>query len=152
MTHISAGSVRSPYVSFTRSFGVARHYALVGPTGLASRLNPGYVWEIEIAADNVCNVLDPVKEIARTLPSPYDRLSYQHDGDPRFLLGVVDPIHMRHHLEAWRPQPPDTGGTPRPANLSPQLEALVRVLRDAEILVVGSVPAALVRNRHQVIP
>src|SRR5882724_1633953 len=80
--HIAAVSVRSPYTSFTRSYGVARHYALVGPTGLASASCPGYVWEIEISDDKICKMLDPVIEIASTLSRPYDQLSYQHDGDP----------------------------------------------------------------------
>jgi len=150
--HIAAGSVTSPYVSFTRSFSVARQYALVGKTGFASTSRPGYVWEIEVSADNVCKVIDPVIEIARTLPNPESSLSYQHDGSPGFLLGVVDPHHMGHYLKQLRSVPPGTGGTPRPANLSPQLEALVRTLRDAEILVQGAVPAALVRNRIEVIP
>ncbi|MDG4603388.1 MAG: hypothetical protein P9C48_09030 [Defluviicoccus sp.] len=41
-------------------------------------------------------------------------------------------------------------GTPRAPNLSPELETLVRALRDAEILAVGNVPASCVRSRYEV--
>lgn len=150
LTHIACASTRSPYISFSRSFGVAQAYALVGPGGMATRSTPGYVWEIEISDDKGCRVLDPVVEIARALPHPCEELSYQHDGSPRFLLGIVDPIHLGHATREWRVRPPGSGGTLRTPNLSVPLEAMVRALRDAEVLVQGNVPAAFVRNRHEV--
>ena len=54
------------------------------------------------------------------------------------------------HPMLWRVRPPGSGGTLRTPNLSVPLEALVRALRDAEVLVQGNVPAAFVRNRHEV--
>ena len=150
LSHIANASLRSPYISFSRSFAVARAYALVGPEGLATIKNPGFVWEIEIPDDKVCRVIDPVIEIARGLPKPHAELSYQHDGGPRFLMGVIDPVRMGHFLRDWRILPPRGGGTPRPANLSIHLEAMVRALRDSEVLVQGNVPAAFVRNRYEI--
>ena len=150
MNHIARASVGSPYISFSRSFGVARTYALLGPHGVATHANPGYVWEIEVADDTVCRVLDPVIEIAKTLPSPHAEPPYQHDGGPGFLMGLVDPVKMKHLLDAPCVQPPGSAGVPRPANLSIQLEALVRALRDAEVLILGNVPAAFVRSRYDV--
>ena len=57
---------------------------------------------------------------------------------------------MGHHLDTPIMQPPRGGGTVRSANLMPQLEALVRALRDSEILAVGNIPASCVIFRHPV--
>src|SRR5262249_34512879 len=141
MNHIACASIRSPYISFSRSFGVARTYAFVGPHGAATNARPGYVWEIEVSDDRICRVLDPVVEIARSLPDPYAAFSSQHDGNPNLLWGVIDPVTMGHFIDEPRVQPPGGCGTPRAANLSVQLEALVRALRDAEVLMLGNVPA-----------
>src|SRR5689334_12591960 len=69
MSHIALASIQSPYVSFSRSFGIARAYALVGPGGMARPGAPGFVYEIEISDDSICRVLDPVVEIGKHLPS-----------------------------------------------------------------------------------
>ena len=92
-------------------------------------------------------LLDPVKEVAQTLPSPPTiGPTYQHDGAPEFLLGVVDPRNMSHFLVQHSPQPPSSEGTPRSPNLSLELETFVRALRDAEILAYGAIPAICVVN------
>jgi hypothetical protein len=148
--HIARGSTKSPYISFSRSFGVARAYGLVGSKGIASPSSPGYVYEIDVVDDSVCKVLDPVKEIAGTLPQPWQSLSYQHDGQQQFILGVVDPVAMLTYLQEPCVFPPGSAGTPRSANLSPELELLVRALRDAEVLVYGNIPTSLIRNRYDV--
>jgi hypothetical protein len=96
------------------------------------------------------DLLDPVQEIAKNVPGPLSPVGYQHDGQPGFLLGVVNPVTMKRHLRAPFIQPPPATGTPRGPNLSIQLEALVRALRDAELLTVGSIPAACIRNRFSV--
>ena len=49
-------------------------------------------------------------------------------------------------------QPPVSEGTPRPPNLTIELETLVRALRDAEILAHGNIPATCVKNRLEVYP
>jgi len=84
------------------------------------------------------------------VPEPLDSISYQHDGLPNFLLGVINHMEMRQFLMTPCLQPPPGGGTPRRPNLTIQLETLVRALRDAEILAVGNIPAAYIRNRHNV--
>ena len=81
-------------------------------------------------------------------PGPF----YQHDGLPNFLIGIADPISMRHFLEQHIIQPPTSGGTPRTPNLTIELETLVRALRDAEILVTGIIPANCVKNSFDVYP
>ena len=150
MYHISRGSTQSPYVSFSRSFGIARAYGLTGKGGFATAARPGYVYEMEISDDSICKLIDPVVEVAASLNRPWDNVSYQHDGAQNFLLGVVDPISMLNHLHAAVIFPPGSAGTSRQANLSIQVETLVRALRDSEILALGSVSSSIVRNRYEV--
>jgi hypothetical protein len=154
MGHIARGTVSSPYISLTKSYGVALDYAVslnYGQTTPTS-VSPGYVYEIEIDDPPPAGlqISDPIQEVAQILPMPLDLNPYQHDGLPTFLLGIVDPQNMAHFLTAPGPQPPPGTGTPRPPNLTIQLEALVRALRDAEILAVGNIPAVCVRNRFDV--
>ena len=94
-------------------------------------------------------IYDPVKEITKGLPGPFSP-PYQHDGYPDFLHGIVSPKQYRQQLERPYPQPPPAQGTSRPANLTIQLETLVRALRDAELLVLGDIPASRVTNRFKV--
>lgn len=152
INHVSRGTVYSPYISLTRSYGVALNYAVLPGQAIATRANPGYVYEIEIdePLPPGLQLLDPVKEVAAVVPSPLSLVPYQHDGRPDFLLGVVNPKRMRRFLTAPCPQPPPGGGTSRPPNLTIELETLVRALRDAEILAVGNIPAACIRNRFDV--
>ena len=151
MNHIRLGTTTSPYISLSRSFGVARDYALVGNTVIADPSNPGYVYEIELADPLPAGlqILDPIQEIARMLNAPLSDPTYHHDGDQSFVLGVIDPASNNHLLSAPI-RTPLPGATPRSANLSEQLETLLRVLRDAEILAVGNIPMTCVVNRHDV--
>ena len=151
MNHIRLGTTTSPYISLSRSFGVARDYALIGRTGIADPSNPGHVYEIELADPLPAGlqILDPIQEIARALNSPLSTPSYHHDGDQNFVLGVIDPRNNGHLLTAPI-RAPLSGATSRAANLSEHLETLLRVLRDAEILAVGNIPATCVLNRYDV--
>ena len=87
-------------------------------------------------------------------PDPLAQASYHHDGDMNFLLGVINPIAMSGYLNTPIRQPGQSagtaGGTPRPANMSLELEALVRALRDAEVMAVGTIPAPYVVERHDI--
>lgn len=153
--HIARGTVSSPFISLTRSYGIAWHYAVYsGKTvAVATAANPGYVYEVEINDPAPLGVvlLDPIKEVADELPKPLEPTpSYQHDGGPDFLLGVVNPANMPAFLTAPYPQPPPGGGVVRPPNLSIDVETLVRALRDAEILAIGSIPAHCIRRRIDV--
>lgn len=145
MHHVARATTTSPFISLTRSYEVARSYALVGrqPPPLA---DDGLVYEIEIDDASAVRLLDPVKLVAAELPEPY-QTAYQHDGAPEFLLGVVAPKHFRRFLRQSYGQPPGGLGTERPPGLSIQVETLVRALRDAEILVYGSIPASCVKAR-----
>lgn len=146
MKHITGTTGRTPYISLTRSYGVAWTYAVIrNPTAA----NPGYIYEIEIT-DPVpagLRLLDPVKELAQHLPGPLDSVTYHHDSLPLFLLGLVDPIHHGRYLgSAFHKQPPPATGTLRTPYPSLQLETLVRALRDAEILAAGNIPSNCVER------
>jgi hypothetical protein len=127
----------------------ARDASRVFPTAA----NPAYVYEIEIPdpPPSGMAVLDPVAEVSGQNSNPLLAISYHHDGDMNFLLGVVDPNGMAAHLRAPIRTPPGGAATPRTANLTIELETLVRALRDSEVLVPGTIPAANVLNRYDVI-
>jgi hypothetical protein len=152
MEHIARADVNSPYISLTRSYGVAYWYAVPFSRAPTTKTNPGYIYEIELSdpLPPGLQLLDPVKEVAAAAPGPLEPMwCYQHDGLPDFLLGVMNPMEMGQFLKPLRPQPPSDGGTSIP-RLTIQLETLVRALRDAEILAVGNIPATYVRNRYEV--
>ena len=155
MLHIARSTVNSPFISLTRSYAVAWHYAMISSERVPTPENPAYVHEIEIQEPLLLGLqlLDPVKEVAQMLPSPtISGPPYQHDGFPDFLLGIVDPGRMEDFLTQYAKQPPSSEGTPRPPNLTIELETLVRALRDAEILAHGIIPATYVKNSFDVYP
>lgn len=151
MMHVARATVSTPYVSLTRSYGVAANYAIYFGRVAPSATNPAYVYEVEFLdpVPTGLQLLDPVKETAAALAGPLTA-AYQHDGEQSFLLGVVSPVLMTSYLTAPYLQPPPGGGTPRPPNLSLDLETLVRALRDAETLAIGTIPAACIRRRMDV--
>ena len=152
MQHVARANVDSPYISLTRSYGVAYNYAIMGRT-VPSEDTPAYVYEIVISdpIPEGLELLDPIQEVARAAPRPPASISYQHDGDINFILGVVSPSKMEDFLTKPIKQPPRGEGTPRPANLSIELETLARALRDAEILAVGNIPSSCVQSRHAIL-
>ena len=155
MDHIARSTINSPFISMTRSYGVALHYAMLSSERDPTVDDPAYVHEIEIQEplSPGLHLLDPVKEVADMLPDPASPgPSYQHDGLPDFLIGIVDPRNMGHFLRQLSLQPPGSEGTPRTPNLTIELETLVRALRDAEILAHGIIPATCVKNSFNVYP
>lgn len=92
--HIARGTTASPYVSLTRSFGVAWGYAMAGKK-LPSVAKPAYVYEIEIDENDGLGtrLLDPVTAIANDLGLPYETRTYHQDGDSSFLFC------KQHHRE-----------------------------------------------------
>lgn len=153
MLHIARGTVNSPFISLTRSYGIALNYANFLGREIPTPQRPTYVYEIEINEPvfSGLKLLDPIKEVAPVLPQPLSiNPPYQHDGGPAFLLGIVDPINMRKYLTQHAPQPPDSEGTPRTPNLTIALETLVRTLRDVELLAEGMIPAACVKHKFEV--
>lgn len=152
ITHIVDGTVSSPYVSLTRSYGIAFDYAVGFSRKIPSRDNPAFVYQVEIVNPLPIGLLllDPIYEIVSSFPSPGSSFSYQHNGNANYLLGVVSPGAMGRYLRQRVRQPPPGGGTPSSPSLTRELQAIVRALRDAEILAFGTVPDTLVRARHNV--
>ena len=160
ITHVAKSTANSPYISLTRSYAIAWDYAVRGGTDIRTLDKRGCVYEIEIdiPLPSGLELLDPIKEVARSLPNPIDVDSeggypfYQHNGLPTFLLGVVSisPADILRFQVGRQPQPPGPG-VPCPPNLTPQLVALVNALRDAEILFHGDIPAYCVRERFEVV-
>jgi hypothetical protein len=124
-------------------------YARDGALSLSAS-QPSYVYVINIDDPPPSGIIvkDPIFEVADSVKNPLVSPSYHHDGDKTFILGVVNPVAMYHYLTNPAPQPP--GQMPKVPNLTRELQALVRALRDAEVLVHGFIPAACVVARHDV--
>ena len=62
--HIARGTTASPYVSLSRSYGVARDYALAGAK-LPSAYEPAFVYEVQIDPGDGCGtqLVDPIAEV-----------------------------------------------------------------------------------------
>ena len=69
MNHMVYGTLTSPYVSPTRSYGIAWNYALDFSRTPASATNPAFVYEIEIAdpLPPGLSLLDPLREVVESL-------------------------------------------------------------------------------------
>ena len=154
INHIKDGTTNSPYVSLTRSYSVAWTYAVYCGCEVPGDANPAYVYEVEITRPppKGLTIIDPACEILvkSGAGDPLTGLPYQHNGFPDFLAGVIDPRSMRDHLLKTIGQPPPGGGTPRAALLTNELETIVRALRDAELLAIGTLPSSCVINRYPV--
>jgi hypothetical protein len=141
-------TVTSPFISLTRSYAIARSYALSVGVRRATETNPAYVYEIELSnpLPSGVNLLDPIKEVAHILPSPLDHVSYQHDGDHNYLLGIISPVLSQRFLKSHSPLSKNI--PMNPSNPSVYLLTLMIALRDAEILALGVIPAFCVVARH----
>jgi hypothetical protein len=145
--HIAHGSKTTPYVSLTKSYGVARDYAMNGGFHAPTLAVPAYVYEF-LVPDNV-STIDPVAYIASHYTNPLVSPSYHHDGDQQFLGFVAYPTSY----------PTSPGPAPRPPGAAPatstpmlhiQLEAIVFALRDAEVLVNGNIPTSWFNHRYDI--
>lgn len=150
MNHIAKTTTTSPFVSLTRSWGVALTYALDGKAP-ATKDNPGLIWEIEIGIDNPTGLelLDPVREVATRLSGPLTTPPYQHDGSPQCLVALIDRTQDAL-LRQPCPQPPGTNPPAKGTNITTELQTLVFALRDAEILAFGVIPPNCIVNRYEV--
>ena len=152
INHIKNGTTNSPFVSLTRSYSIAWNYAAYSGYAAPTSAKPAYVYEIEIydPLPMGLTVLDPIQEILKAFPSPLNGATYQHDGNTDFLMGIIDPRGMATSLTTHIKTPPPGGATPRPANLTSELETIVRALRDSELLAIGAIPTNCITNRYEV--
>lgn len=139
INHVLNNSRNSPYLSLSRSYEVALGYALLtGRNGhIPTQSNPAFVYEIYLddPLPPGLTLVDPVQLILSTSPLPG---SYHHDGGPDFLLGVIDETNHKHILH--RPRMTASGPDIVAPSLTRELKAIVRVLRDAEVLITGIIP------------
>jgi hypothetical protein len=136
----------------TASFAIAEGYAKgFGKKGFPKKSNPAHVYVIDIPdpVPSGIRLVDPILDIAASAKGPSHALPYHHDGNQNFLLGVVSPVAFATYRNAITRRP-GPWATPRPANLSVELEAMTRVLRDAEVLVVGHIQASCITHRYDV--
>jgi hypothetical protein len=149
MHHIADATTTSPFISLTRSYGVAFDYAVSGRI-VPTATNPAFVYEIDIPDPPPTGmiVIDPVAEVSAAYNNPLNSLSYHHNGDSKFLLGVIDPVKMAAERLAFVRVPPGSTATPGPANLTLPLATFVRALRDAEVLVLRNIANTHVIYRH----
>jgi hypothetical protein len=153
MGHVARGTTISPCISITRSFSIAKVYAIEGSKPRPTASIPAHVYTIDLPdhpnplAPGM-RVEDPVQIVAASV-NLLASSSYQHDGDKKFLLGVVDPKghHQRLGRMAVFAVPGPILRTPA---LSIELETMVFALRDAEALVVGNLPPSRVIPRTNV--
>jgi hypothetical protein len=129
---------------------VAEDYARNASRARPTAENPAHVYEIDIPDPPPAGVLiiDPIYFVAAHNQNPLASISYHHDGNQDFLIGVVDP--MMGPSTKVRFPPGMAGGAPRYPNLTIELETMVRALRDAEVLAVGNLPSKCVTNRHDI--
>ncbi len=150
MNHITESITHSPFISFTKSFGIAREYAT---RKIASPTKPGFVYEIDLPdpLPKSVEIIFPIKmmicnELNRTLD-----VDYHYEGDSRLLIGIIDPRNYRNLLNLQRKLPFD--GPERLGSVvttTKKLKTIVFCLRDAEVLVKGEIPKEWVFKRYEV--
>ena len=132
--HIASGTHNSPYISLTRSYSIAWHYAVFNSKREPTKENPAYIYELEIddSLPHGLNLIDPTRKIVHILPQP--------------LRGIMDLTYMINYLEGQATNP----NTDFSTNLELQLIALAFAQRDAEILIHGYIPPFCVKHRFEV--
>lgn len=151
--HVSRGVIMSPCISVTRSYAGAEDYARNAATSPPTRVAPAYVYVIDVpdAVRTGITMCDPVEYVASRNRNPSASPSYHHNGSRRFLLALVDPILHQPLLTTPPVRPPGmTGGAPAGPSVTPELETMVCALRDAEALVIGSVPRQWIIERFDI--
>ena len=97
--HIATSTANSPYISLTRSYAVAWHYAVFNSRREPGPGEPAYIYEIEID-DSLPHGLNLFgsrqRRSVHILPQP--------------LRGIVDLGYMEDLLGGEIPQPPNPGG------------------------------------------
>lgn len=147
--HIAYGTTTSPYVSLTRSYGVAQNYARDAYLTAPAPASPGYVYELRIPDLPKGRLIDPIAFIASHHANPLTSSPYHHDGDQDFLAFVASPIFFPFALGP-APRPPWAAPGTSPPQPTLTFSAIAFALRDAEILVNGNIPASWVVDRFDV--
>ena len=139
ITHITAHSWPSAWISVSLSFAVAAEYATSG----------GSVYEIELDRVGHGDITDPLRSLIQLADSTL-RFLHQHDGHQDLIPGVCDPLRQSVLTSfPLRPGQPPSRKMPAP-NISRHLNALVFATRDSELLV-SSIPPRAVGNVYAIL-
>lgn len=150
--HIRGNTV-GPFISLTRSYEVARDYALYFSISNPGVSNPAYVYELEIPDNNLpenLTLVDPIQLIGKTLPSPTQQFSYQHNGGQDVILGLANQRRFGHILK--RNVIEKNGYSSSPPNISQEIRCLVASIRDSEILACGQIYTRFVSSKLPITP
>lgn len=142
LSHINTSPHRSPCLSFTTSYAIAHQYALFGPGGPATQASPGHVYVVDLSqlpAAAVMHFIDPIAEIATNNGG----LAHCHNGG----AGLVDEVAKSVTSYSLAIQRHGKRGPPM---ITPAFQAMVRAMRDAEILIYGSVQLNAVVDRDDI--
>jgi hypothetical protein len=94
-------------------------------------------------------LVDPIQELAKSFGTPFAHLFYQHNGAQDVILGLVDYATFGHVLTRHVRGPGlSTGRVP---NITDELHAIVRALRDAEVLACGAISRNCIICKHAVV-
>jgi hypothetical protein len=158
--HIVNYSWPSAYTSFSASFAAACEYALNGPAGTASAVNPGYVYEIDVqlALDAGVRFVDPAQVILGANPpvGVAGLVPTHHDGGADLIRGIADPLQAA--ILTTSPRRPTNPAVPAgpasraggPPVVHPHLRAVIFALRDSEVLATTNVGAGCITQRYLV--
>ncbi len=153
MLHVSRGVSVSPCISVTRSYAVAEDYARNAAHTPPTRTLPSYVYVIDVPDPPPMglSVYDPIEYVASHNKNPLMSPSYHHDGGAKLLLALVDPVAHAALLTSTPSRAPGLAGTaPSGPRVTQELETMANALRDAEVLVVGTIPKAWVAHRFDI--
>lgn len=146
--HVARGTTTSPFISFSRSYGIAYNYALNYSVTEPTISSPAYVYEVAIPDRARVEIIDPVLLVASEQKDPLGSPSYHHDGEQDFMRYVLDP-NERLFGAPLALRPPGMGAA-APTRLEIELETIAFALRDAEILVEGNILKDWVITRYDV--
>jgi hypothetical protein len=140
---------KSPYISLSRSYEVAENYAKYYGLSSPTPSSPAFVYELDILTSSGAVLIDPVQELASSLGAPFAHSFYQHNGAQDILLGLIDATLFGYVLKRH------VRGPGKPTSLVPkiteELLALVRALRDAEVLASSAVLRTCLIDKHSVV-
>ena len=114
MRHVALGTTASPYISLTRSYGVAEGYARDAGRAFPTHALPAYVYEFDISTPlptAIVEVIDPVAEVAARNQKCSSLLQAAGEAYPFVLHGlgvarhVIEPRQARLSDYQFKPGP-----------------------------------------------
>lgn len=147
VNHISNATTTSPYISLTRSYEVAYEYANEASRTMPTATLRPRVYRIRLNDPLPPGIVlyDPIEVIAAMVPGPLANIPYHHDGSMNVIVGLAQPNtpQGQAYLSKRIMLPGGSFGVTG-AKVTPELNALVRAIRDAEVLCLGTIPSGMI--------